>query len=198
MFVLLNQTNTAMKNILAFAGSNHVTSINRKLLQAATARISDVRIKTLDLSNYTFPIYGEDEENQSGIPDSIREIHTLFSEVDGFIIASPEHNGLLPAFFKNIIDWLSRINQTIFRHKPIMLISTSPGQHGGEAGLKILHTLMPFWGAHVVSTFSLARYHENFDSRKNIITNKIENEKLDKAIKKFMSAFCQVPQTVLN
>jgi len=43
-----------------------------------------------------------------------------------------------------------------------------------------------------------ASINENFDSKKNIITNKIENEKLDKVIQKFMNAFCQAPQTVLN
>ncbi len=198
MFVLFNQTKALMKKILAFTGSNHTASINHKLLLAVTAGLSDVSIATMDLSVYSFPMYGEDVENQSGIPDPIREIRTLLTEVDGFIIACPEHNGLLPAFFKNIIDWLSRIDQNIFDNKPMMLVSTSPGQRGGKSGLKILSKLMPFWGAVIASTFSLASFHENFDPWKNSITNKMEKDVLDKATEKFLNALCPTPQTVLN
>ena len=103
-----------MKNIIVFSGSNSSNSINKQLLLSASKKLELDSVQYVDLSEYDAPVFGEDLEKEAGIPTQIRDLKIMFSNADGFMISIPEHNGLLPAFFKNILDWLSRIDQNIF------------------------------------------------------------------------------------
>ena len=83
------------------------------------------------------------------------------------MIAVPEHNGFMPAFLKNVIDWLSRLSTTetgfFGTHNiPVLLLSTSPGANGGATSLQTLHSLMPWWGAEVKATFSLGCFGTHY------------------------------------
>jgi len=95
-------------------------------------------------------------------PDQITELMELIKQNDAFIIASPEHNGGTPAFFKNIIDWLSRRGENIFDKKPMFLMSTSPGGRGGANNLKYLIHSLPYQSATIAATFSLPSFYDNF------------------------------------
>ena len=71
----------------------------------------------------------------------------------------------MPAYLKNIIDWLSRLvpAQSPFfgeSAKPILLMSTSPGATGGASNLKALTGLMPWWGGDVKGTYSLGSFYD--------------------------------------
>lgn len=177
-----------MKKILAFSGSNSSTSINRQLLLFATKKMETDSVEYVNLNDYNVAIFSEDLEKKFGIPAEITQLHELFSTADGFMISIPEHNGLLPAFFKNIIDWLSRIDQNIFNQKPVILLSTSPGQNGGQSNLKILQDLFPRWGAEVIGAFSLGNFYENFDSELGAIKNNDFGNRLDVVISDFEKA----------
>ena len=159
-----------MKKILAFSGSNSSTSINRQLLLFATKKMETDSVEYVNLNDYNVAIFSEDLEKK------FTQLHELFSTADGFMISIPEHNGLLPAFFKNIIDWLSRIDQNIFNQKPVILLSTSPGQNGGQSNLKILQDLFPRWGAEVIGAFSLGNFYENndFGNRLDVVISDFE------------------------
>lgn len=150
-----------MKKIIAFAGSNHSHSLNYQLIQHASTLVERHSVEILDLRAFHVPIYSIDLEQRQGIPEQIRQMKNKLRQADAFIIASPEHNGSIPAFFKNIIDWLSRIEQNIFGGKPVLLLSASPGAKGGKTNLEHLSKLMPFWGAEVTGTYSIG----NFDAR---------------------------------
>ena len=78
-------------------------------------------------------------------------------------MASPEYNGSLPAAFKNVVDWLSRMDMKVFHHKPVMALSTSPGRNGGATNLAQLEKLLPWWGAELTGIFSLPRFNETFN-----------------------------------
>ncbi|NNE76899.1 MAG: NAD(P)H-dependent oxidoreductase [Pricia sp.] len=180
-----------MKKIIVFAGSNHRKSINRCLAVYASNKLPKGSSEILDLSFFNPPMYSEDLERKDGIPLAIRELMELFLEADGFLIAVPEHNGLLPAFFKNIIDWMSRIEQQFFNQKPVLLLSTSPGHNGGQSGLRILSALVPKWGGVVIDTFSLGSFYKNFDIENNRITDEADENRLVKAISEFEKAIIQ-------
>lgn len=144
--------------IIAFSGSNHSRSINQQLVGFAAGMIRDCEVEVLNLRNYDLPIYGLDLQRESGIPGEVQLLREKLLTADGFIVASPEHNGSIPAFFKNIIDWLSRIDQKIFNHKPVLLLSTSTGKRGGATNLATLEKLLPFWGAEVTGSWSLGSF----------------------------------------
>ncbi len=154
-----------MKKILAFAGSNHANSINYQLLEFTATLMNDFEVKILDIRNWDIPMYSINMDPDQ-TPEKIMELMSLIKEHDGFIISSPEHNGGTPAFFKNILDWLSRRGEKVFDHKPVFLMSTSPGQTGGSNHLKYLIHTLPYQGAKIAASFSLPSFQKNIEDGK--------------------------------
>ncbi|MBL4586648.1 MAG: NAD(P)H-dependent oxidoreductase [Flavobacteriales bacterium] len=159
-----------MKKILAFSGSLSSDSINHKLTEYAADKLSEADVSVIRLSGHVAPFYSKGEEDANGIPAGINELRKLFDAADGFIISIPEYNGSLPAGFKNTMDWLSRMEGKIFQEKPVVLMATSPGGRGGATVLAHLKTVLPFWGADVVGSFSLPQFQKNF------VDGKLESE----------------------
>ncbi len=172
-----------MKKIITIAGSNSQKSINRSLLSYTNSLLEKVKIVSIDLNDYVLPIYGVDFEAENGIPIAIKRLDALFDKADGFIIALAEHNGTYTTAFKNIIDWLSRVNMNIWREKPMLLMAASPGGRGGTTVLQSAKTYFPYLGAMIVSDFSLPNFYDNFSENK-IINNELR-EALDKKIRRF-------------
>ncbi|MEX0312914.1 MAG: NAD(P)H-dependent oxidoreductase [Allomuricauda sp.] len=170
-----------MKKIIAFTGSSNQNSIHEKLVKSIMKKFPDQNIEFLDLKRFDVPIYSQEIE-QYGIPKPIKELFQLFIEADAFIIASPEHNGLPSAFLKNIIDWLSRVDQKFFGQKPILLLSTSPGVTGGKTHLQILEKLVTRWGGLLTGQYSLGSFDQNFDETNLSIVNPEEVRKLNRAM----------------
>ncbi len=155
-----------MKKILAFAGSNSSGSINKQLVSWFSRQLDPNQVTLLDLNQFELPIFSQDFENSHGIPEAAIELRKVFSKHDAFVIASPEHNSMMPAFLKNIFDWLSRVKveneKGIFANKPTVLLSTSPGGRGGMTNLENMVKIMPYWGADIKGHYSMASFYENF------------------------------------
>jgi NAD(P)H-dependent FMN reductase len=180
-----------MKRIIAFTGSNSPNSINQILIDYIIKEFPNKGIAPLDLKGYDLPIYSPEIE-EKGIPAATKELFQTFASADGFILASPEHNGLPSAFLKNHIDWLSRVDQRLFQDKPILLLSTSPGATGGKSHLDILAKLVQRWGGELVGKFSLGDFYQNFDTRTNT-PNKSEHEQSLKHLVKSLLGYQKTP-----
>lgn len=154
------ETIEQMSKILAFSGSNHSKSINQKLINYTASLISDIEVEVLDVSKWNIPVYSIDMDPDQ-TPGEINQLIEFIQHHDGIIISSPEHNGSTPAFFKNIIDWLSRRSKNVFENKPVLLMSASPGKGGGIKNRKLLEHLLPYLGANITTTFSLPSFHQN-------------------------------------
>ncbi|WP_108801785.1 NADPH-dependent FMN reductase [Aquimarina sp. Aq107] len=174
-----------MKNILAIAGSNSSTSINQKLVEYVAKEIVDHKIKVLKLANYSMPIYSEDEEKENGFPGMTLGLKQEISEADALIISVNEHNGSWSAFFKNIIDWLSRLDRNFLEGKKILLMSTSPGQRGGLSSLEFAKNVLPRFGGEIIESFSFPSFHANF----SIENNEVTDETLLLGLKEVLSTF---------
>lgn len=177
-----------MKKILTLSASNSANSINQILLEFASNKISGFEISKTYLRDFPMPMYGIDEETDIGFPKTARDLKDLFAQHDAFIIASPEHNGSMPAVFKNTIDWLSRLadqENPIFGKKPVLLMSTSPGPNGGSTNLQTLNNLMPWWGADMRGTYTLGSFYENV---KNGELQADEDSKLTHVINEFVQS----------
>lgn len=149
--------------IMTILASNSRKSINRTLLSVVSDKINTQPLTHLEVGDYSMPIYSSDIEEEQGFPDTVKQVKALFDKHDAFIIACPEHNGTMPAVFKNFIDWLSRINDdSIFAKKPVLLLSTSPGPRGGATNLQNLVNIMPYWGADIRDSLSLGSFYNNF------------------------------------
>jgi NAD(P)H-dependent FMN reductase len=158
-----------MKKILALAGSNSSKSINHQLIEftADLVTSSKVDVNVLDIRAWVIPIYSLDMDPDQ-TPARITELISLIEVHDGFLISSPEHNGATPAFFKNILDWLSRRSDKVFGQKPVLLMSTSPGPKAGATNLKFLENGLPYQGAAIASTFSLPSFYKSMEEGKMV------------------------------
>lgn len=129
--------------ILVFAGSLRKDSFNKKLAKIAAKAVEQNggKVTYIDLKDYPLPIYDQDIEDSTGLPQNALKLKKLFEEHDGFLISCPEYNSSMPAVFKNTIDWVSRkakpeeVYLCGFIDKVIALISASPGQLGGLRSL---------------------------------------------------------------
>ncbi|WP_081209813.1 NADPH-dependent FMN reductase [Salegentibacter sediminis] len=174
-----------MKKILAFTGSNSSRSINLQLLNHITGRIQGHEIKTIHLTDYELPIYSADIELERGIPVNASIIKNQISQHEGLVITVNEHNRNISAFFKNILDWLSRLDRNFLAGKKILLMSTSPGARGGAAALEYCKTIFPRFGGQVVQSFSFPSFRDNFQD------GKILNEVLELGIEDVLTNFSQ-------
>ncbi|MCX2837739.1 NAD(P)H-dependent oxidoreductase [Salinimicrobium sp. MT39] len=161
-----------MTKILAFAGSSSPTSINHQLILNVTRRISDHQVEVLELNKLDIPLYSIVKEKE-GFPENVKFIYKKIVEAPALIIAVNEYNSNVSGFFKNIIDWLSRVEKNFLGGKKILLMSTSPGKRGGASALEYCKNQFPRFGGEVVESFSLPQFYENFDSEKGVVVNEI-------------------------
>ncbi|GAA4953284.1 NAD(P)H-dependent oxidoreductase [Algibacter agarivorans] len=175
-----------MKSIIAFAGSNSKTSINKQLATYASSLVDNVQVKVLDLNDFELPLYGIDLENEKGIPDHAHAFLEYIRSADGIVLSLAEHNGAYATVFKNIFDWMSRIDGKLWSDKPMLLMATSPGGRGGASVLEIAKGRFPYMGGHIVAEFSLPSFHDNFSNGKLI--NEALNVTLNNAIATFQKA----------
>ena len=150
-----------MKKILAFAGSNSPVSINQTLVETTANLIDFAEVDVISLRSFSVHFYDVEQEKKEGVPEKMIELNSILSQYEGFILATPEHNGIPPAFFLNTLDWLSRVNRNIFNDKPTLLMSTSTGFKGGEGALKILESVIPRFGAKVVKSHAFPSFNHN-------------------------------------
>lgn len=157
-----------MTKILAFGASNSQHSINKQLALFATSQIENAEITFLDLNDFEMPIYGIDKEKANGIPQLAHNFKNYIRNADGIIISFAEHNGNYTTAFKNILDWISRIESNTFLDKPMFLLATSPGGRGAAGALGHASSRFPFMGGKVVATFSLPFFNKHFSEEKGI------------------------------
>ncbi len=172
-----------MKNIIAFAGSNSKTSINKKLVTYVSNQVENVEVEILDLNDYSMPLYGIDHETENGIPDEAKMFLKKIKESNGIVLSLAEHNGAYSTVFKNIFDWMSRLDGKLWSNVPMLLMATSPGARGGATVLELANSRFKYMGGNVVSLFSLPSFHDNFSNEG--ITNLELNAELRKAINVF-------------
>lgn len=162
-----------MKKILVFSGSNSSRSINHKLVNFAASQIIGHTVERINLSNYTLPLFSEDVERETGYSVDLKMLYNKIKEADSLIISVNEHNGMISAFLKNTLDWLSRLDRKFLDGKKILLMSTSNGKRGGAAALEYMKYVLPKFGAIIVESFSIPSFSHNFSEESQSISNEI-------------------------
>ncbi len=163
--------------ILAFAASNSSTSINQQLALYVAGRVPGTEVETLDLNDYEMPIFSEQRERRSGQPPEAQAFYNKLGAADALVIGFAEHNGTYTAAWKNLLDWTSRIDRRFFQQKPALYLSTSPGGGGAQSVLEQATASAPHFGADVVASVSVPRFHDSYDgSRDCILDAAVERE----------------------
>jgi chromate reductase len=106
------------------------------------------------------------------------------------VISLAEHNGSYTAAFKNAFDWLSRIDQNVWKKKPMLLLSASPGQRGGASVLETAKVSFPFLGGNVIESFPFPSFYDNF--KEGSISNPELKQLVGEKIKRFEASLADL------
>ena len=164
--------------VVAFGASTSSKSINKALATYAAGLIKNAEVEVIDLNDFSMPIYSQDIEAATGIPQLAKDFFAKLQTADLLVVSFAEHNGGYTAAYKNIFDWTSRVNQKVYDGKPMLLLSTSPGPGAAKSSLGAAVGSSPFFGATVKGTFSLPSFYENFDLAKHVISNEVFDTQL--------------------
>jgi NAD(P)H-dependent FMN reductase len=175
-----------MKKIIVIGASSGIKSINKDLVAYTSSLIENIEPLHVDISKYNkTPLFSPEHKEEFGSPNEIIELTKLFNTCDGFMISFAEHNGSFVASYKNVIDWVSVQGKNMFNHKPMLLMSTSPGPRGAKTVLESAVNYYPHMGGKVCSKFSLPSFHDNF--KDNEITSQELKAELAIELSKFKS-----------
>ncbi len=129
--------------IVGLSGSLRRDSVNTALLRAADGA-SSASVVVHDYADV--PLFNSDVER----PASVDALIAAIEGADGVILAVPEYNYSMSGVLKNAIDWASRPAYTsVFRDKPVGVVSASPSFTGGARGQQHAKSVLLGMGAAV-------------------------------------------------
>ncbi len=173
-----------VKKILAFGASSSRASINKKLANFAAHQITGAEVTLLDLNDFEMSIYSIDKEKATGVPELAKQFKQHIIDSDGLVISFAEHNGAYSTAFKNIMDWISRLEGSTWADKPLLLMATSPGGRGGSTVLDIAVNKFKWMGKGAIASFSLPFFGKNFSE-----TDGITDETLAQTFQEQLNTF---------
>lgn len=155
------------KQIIAFGASNSKASINKTFATFAGSQLEGIDLEVLDLNDFKLPLYSIDDQVETGIPQAALSFFDKIKKSDGIIVSLAEYNGLHTVAFKNLWDWISRIEgMSIWGGKPMLLLSTSPSRKEANYVTKVSLELFPAFGANIIASFVLPSFNHFFKEDK--------------------------------
>jgi len=170
------------KKVIAFGASNSSRSINKKLVTYASGLLDGADVEILDLNDYELPLFSVDREDEMGQPELAQAFLKKITDCDGIIISFAENNGSYSVAYKNLYDWVSRIQPKVYQDQPMVLLSTSPGGRGGQSVLELALIQIPRFGGQVKASVSVPSFGENFDVDAGLITNENIAQQIREAV----------------
>jgi chromate reductase len=128
-------------NIAVIVGSIRKDAFSLKTARAlAKLAPPSLKLDVVTLEGLSF--FNQDLE--ANPPADWLAFREKLQKADGIIFVTPEYNRSIPGVLKNAIDIGSRpYGKSSFNGKPVGLIGTSPGAHGGVSAVKHLQQIMP-------------------------------------------------------
>ncbi len=125
--------------------------------------LRDAEVEILDLNDFELPLFSVDREDELGEPALARAFFDRIGAADGIVVSFAEHNGCYSAAYKNLYDWVSRIDHRVWQGKPMVLFATSPGGRGGRSVLDLALAQVPRYGGVVRASLALPKFGDYFD-----------------------------------
>lgn len=173
--------------MLVFVGSNSSKSINEQLTKAVLKELN-VTHTFVDLKTLDIPLFSEDLEREIKSPKGIISLKDQIDAFEHIFITTNEHNGNLSAFFKNIVDWLSRADKSFLQGKKVFILSTSNGKRGGLGANESLQKMIERFGCEVYESYAFSSFSENFNKETQQITNKDFLQEIDNKLNRILKS----------
>jgi len=173
--------------LLAFAASNSRHSINKALVRVALGRLAShtdaaADATILDIHDFEMPIYSADRELADGIPWEAREFFSAIGQADAVLVSFAEHNGLVTAAWKNIFDWMSRIDVKVWQGKPLLFLAATPGGRNGAGVLGSQTSSAEYFGGSLVASLGIGRWPDAYNPESRTLTRTEDIQALDHAL----------------
>ena len=158
--------------ILVIPGSLRTGSLNARLAAAAAHELAlaGAEVTRISLSDFPLPIYDGDLQNKSGVPKHAINLKRMMGAHHGVLLVSPEYNASVSPLLKNVIDWVSRVQDPhetrgqVFRERAFAIAAASQSWLGGARGLAALRLILTACHASVVPRqLALSFAHEAYD-----------------------------------
>ena len=175
------------KRVICFAASSSRNSINRQLVTYVASLVEDAAVEVLDLNDYELPLFSVDREAELGEPPLAQAFLDKIHASDALIISFAEHNGCYSAAYKNLYDWVSRIQAKVYQDKRMLLLATSPGGRGGKSVLELALGQIPRFGGEIRGSVSVPLFTDNFDVERAAISNADIDLEIRAALVKLLS-----------
>jgi len=177
-----------LNRVIAFAASSSSRSINKQLVTYACGFLEDAEVEILDLNDYELPLFSVDREDRLGQPAPAQAFLDKIAGSDGIVISFAEHNGAYSAAYKNLYDWVSRIQPKVYRDKPMVLLSTSPGGRGALSVMELAQRQIPRFGGEIRASVSVPSFYDNFDTDAGQVSNAEIAAQIEAAVKRLFSS----------
>ena len=170
--------------LLLVCGSQRRASFNARLLAHLAERLrAPCQFDLLAPQDVDLPLFDQDRESEPALVARVASVHARFLACHGIIVASPEYNGQLTPYLKNMVDWVSRLARIDARYaspfvgRPALLCSASTGASGGTVAIPSARALFGYIGCvvlgdtlcvpHAAQAWSDGRYQfdANFEAR---------------------------------
>ena len=162
----------AAPKILVIPGSLRTGSHNAKLAAQAAYEFAKagVEVTRVSLIDYPLPIYDADLQVKSGVPKNAVNLKRMMAAHHGILLVTPEYNSSIPALLKNMLDWVSRVQDPhemrgqVFRQRTFAIAAASESRLGGTRALSALRLILSSLQAQVIpSQLALSFAHQAYD-----------------------------------
>ena len=99
------------------------------------------------------------------------KMYEMMGATDAILFSFAEHNGSYTTAWKNIIDWMTRIDREIFQGSKLVMLSATPGPMAGANVLRSATASAPIFGGELVGSMGVGKFMENFDGASGEVTN---------------------------
>jgi NAD(P)H-dependent FMN reductase len=147
----------ARPRLLLVPGSQRAESFNARLLDEIGLRLAGrCEVDLLPGHQVDLPLFNQDLESDPAVMARVAALHRRFAASHGLVVASPEYNGQLPPYLKNLVDWVSRLAYVDARHanpfvdRPVLLCTASTGWSGGAVAIPQARALFGYVGGVVI------------------------------------------------
>ena len=135
-------------DVVGLCGSLRQASLNMAALRLA----GELMPRSMALSIVSWrdvPLFDGDVFAH-GLPPAVGALRERIRRADAVLIATPEYNFSVPGGLKNVFDWTSRGDDQPWVHKPVAMLSASPGPLGGARVQYDLRKVMLYLNAMVL------------------------------------------------
>lgn len=125
-------------NIVVVSGSSRPGSQSIKISSWAESKLQALGISASVIDLHTLPLPLNVDLDVAALkeaPEALKAwepVRGQLIEADGFVIVSPEWNGMAPPALLNFMLYVSADEHKPFAHKPVQLITVSGTKYGGN------------------------------------------------------------------